>query len=101
MPITLLYRAEMPFLGCFFSMEYDESYYEIYKGNRKKLVNFGWWGNRFDMVNLVAADLKLGKTVMRIGYRGRIETSWVNNLNTQIFTHSLVIGFGGNWLNVK
>ena len=100
-PVTVFYRAELPSLGIFFSPEYDESFFEIYKGNTKGLVRFGWWGNRFDLVNLVAADFTLGKTVLRVGSRGRIESSWVRHLNTQIFTHSLVIGLGGKWLQVK
>ena len=72
----------------------------MYLGNTKGLVNVGWWGNRFDMENLVTADMHLGKSVLRIGYRNLIETSWVHNLNTQIFTHGFVIGLSGEWLQL-
>lgn len=100
-PVTLRYQATLPVAGVFFSPEYDESYYEIYVGNRKGLANFGWWGNRFDMTNLLTADLHLGGTVLRVGYRGRIETSWIKNINTHIFTHCVVLGIGGEWLSLS
>lgn len=101
LPITMRYQATMPVAGVFFSPEYEESYYEIYVGNHAGLAHFGWWGNRFDMVNLLTADLHLGATVLRLGYRNRIETSWVNHLNTQIFTHAAVLGVGGEWLSLR
>ena len=100
-PVTLRYQTTMPVAGVFFSPEYDESYYEIYVGNRKGLANFGWWGNRFDLTNLLTADIHLGGTVLRVGYRGRIETSWIKHINTHIFTHSVVLGIGGEWLSLS
>lgn len=100
LPVTLRYQATMPTIGAFFSLDYGEAFYEVYLGNTKGLVNVGWWGNRFDMENLVTADMHLGKSVLRIGYRNLIETSWVHNLNTQIFTHGFVIGISGEWLQL-
>lgn len=100
LPITLRYQATLPVMGVFFSQDYGEAFYEIYVGNRSNLVHFGSWANRFDMINLVTADLHLGNTSLRIGYRGTVESSWVNNLNTQIFTHSAVIGISGDWINL-
>ena len=100
-PVTLRYQATMPVAEVFFSPEYDESFYEIYVGNHKNLAHFGWWGNRFDMVNLLTADLHFGGTILRVGYRGRIESSWVSNLNTQIYTNSIVIGLCGEWMNAR
>ena len=100
MPLTLAYQVTLPVAGVFFSPEYDESYYEMYLGNHSNLAHFGWWGNRFDMANLVTADLHLGSTFLRLGYRNRFERSWVSNLNTHITTHTLVVGLGGDFLSV-
>ncbi len=100
-PVTLRCQVTMPVAGVFFSPEYDESYYEIYVGNRKGLANFGWWGNRFDMTSLLTADLHLGGTVLRVGYRGRIATSWIKQINCHEFTHSFVLGIGGEWLSLS
>lgn len=91
-PVTLRYQAQLPALGVFFAPEYDESYYEIYLGNRKNLAHLGWWGNRFDMTNYVGADLHLGKTTLRVGYRARLEHWNVNYLKVHDVSHSLVLG---------
>ena len=91
-PITLRYQVQLPVAGVFFAPEYDESYYEIYLGNHKNLAHLGWWGNRFDMTNYLGADLRLGKTTLRLGYRNRLEHWNVNNLHVHDVTHSLVLG---------
>lgn len=101
LPLTLRYQASLPMIGAFFSPGYGETYYEIYVGNRKGLAHFGWWANRFDMVNLFTVDMHLGGTVLRLGYRNRIESSWINHLNTQISTHAAVLGVGGEWLSLR
>ena len=94
MPVTLRYQLQLPALGVFFAPQYDESYYEIYLGNHKNLAHVAWWGNRLDMTNYLGADLHLGKTTLRVGYRSRLEHWNVNNLHVHDFTHSLVLGIG-------
>ena len=94
LPLTLRYQMQLPAAGIFFAPEYDESYYEIYLGNHKNLAHLGWWGNRFDMTNYVGADLHLGKTTLRIGYRSRLEHWTVNHLKVHDVTHSVVLGIG-------
>lgn len=94
LPVTLRYQAQLPVVGVFFAPEYDESYYEIYLGNHKGLAHMGWWGNRFDMTNYLGADLHLGKTTLRIGYRARVEHWNASNLKVHDVTHSLVLGIG-------
>lgn len=100
MPVVISYQATLPVAGVFFSPEYGETYYEIYLGNHSGLAHFGWWGSRFDMTNALMADMHLGSTVLRVGYRNTIERSWVNNLDTQIVTHMAVIGVGGEWISL-
>lgn len=91
-PLTLRYQAQLPVAGVFFAPEYDESYYEIYLGNHRNLAHLGWWGNRLDMTHYLGADLHLGKTVLRIGYRARLEHWNVNHLKVHDVSHSAVIG---------
>ena len=93
-PLTLRYQLQLPLAGVFFAPEYDESYYEIYLGNHDNLAQVGWWGNRFDMTHYLGADLKLGSTVLRLGYRTRLEHWSVNNLTVHDFSHALVFGVG-------
>lgn len=100
LPITVRYQAALPVMGVFFAPDYDEAYYEIYLGNRSNLAHFGWWGNRFDLDHMLSADLHLGNTILRIGYRNRVSTSWINNISTRDMTHYIVIGLGGEFLNV-
>ena len=101
LPVTLRYQAQLPVAGVFFAPEYDESYYEIYLGNHRNLAHLGWWGNRFDMTNYLGADLHLGKTILRIGYRSRLEHWSVNNLKVHDFTHALVLGIGTSFQTTK
>lgn len=92
MPVRVSDTARLPSLSVFFSPQYGETYYEIYLGNHSGLAHCGWWGNHFALDNLLAVDLGLGRTALRVGYRLQARTSWVCHLNTQVFTNSLVIG---------
>ena len=100
LPVTLRYQVVLPVAGIFYSPEYGESYYEMYVGNREGLAHFACWGNRFDMENLITADLHIGATVLRLGYRNRFATSWVNELSVRERNHALVIGIGGEILSL-
>ena len=93
-PITLRYQAQLPVAGVFFAPEYDESYYEIYLGNHRNLAHMGWWGNRIDMTHYLGAELHLGKTVLSLGYRTRLEHWSVNHLKVHDVTHAVVVGIG-------
>lgn len=99
LPVTFMYQPVLPVTGIFFAPDYGELYYEIYLGNHNGLVHGAWWGNHFRLDNLVTADLHLGSTSLRIGYRGDIFSSKVNHTVTHIFTHALVIGVSGEWLS--
>lgn len=99
LPVTLMYQATLPVTGVFFSPDYGELYYEIYLGNRSGLAHCAWWGNYFSLDNLVTADLHFGSTSLRLGYRGNIFSSKVNNIVTHIYDHSFVIGVSGEWLS--
>lgn len=101
LPVLVSDRVQMPLLGAFFSPQYGETYYEIYLGNHSGLVHCGYPGNRFCIDNLLSFDLDFGRTAMRIGYRYSCESSWVCNLNTQIQTHSFVIGVIPGGLGLK
>lgn len=97
--LKLCYEVSLPMVGAMFSPEYDEAYYEIYVGNHSGLAHFAWWGNRFDITNYVFADYSIGaNTVLRVGYRNRIESSNVCHIHTRAISHALVLGIGCNLL---
>ncbi|MBS7352526.1 MAG: DUF3316 domain-containing protein [Muribaculaceae bacterium] len=92
LPVTLRYHATIPMAGCFFLPDYDQSFYEIYHGNYQNAVNASWWGNRFDINNLLTIDLHLGTTALRIGYGNDFTTAWENNISLRHCSHSFIIG---------
>lgn len=92
LPVVISENVNLPSLSVFFSPEYAEPYYAIYLGYRDGLVNTGWWGNHFSIDNLINARLVLGRRSLDIGYRFKVDSSWVNHINTQRVSHSFVIG---------
>lgn len=103
LPVLITDRMKLPFLGAFFCPEFGETYYEIYLGNHKGLAHCGWWGNNFQIDNLLSFILDFGKTSMILGYRVNAYNQWANHLNTKIVTNSFVIGVipGGIGLKKK
>jgi len=91
--VLLSDEVYLPSLSMFFSPQFGETYYEIYLGNHDGLVRCGWWGNHFSVDNLLAFDLDIGPSALRLGYRFNAGTSWVSHINTQIVTNSFVIGW--------
>lgn len=99
LPVTLMYQPSLPLTGVFFSPDYGELYYEIYLGNHSGLVHAAWPGNYRRLDQLITADLHLGNTSVRIGYRGSYFSSRACDITSRHFTHSLVIGLSGEWLS--
>lgn len=100
LPVCLRYQAVLPVTGAFFSPDYGELYYEIYLGNHSGLAHAAWWGNYFRLNNLLTADLRLGSTNLRLGYRANILSTKVNNIVSREITHSFVVGVSGEWLSL-
>lgn len=101
LPFTLSYQPSMPIIGAFFSPRYDELYYEIYLGNHSGLAHTAWWGTRFKLDNLLALDLHLGDSSLRLGYDLSWMSSHINCLTTRMITHRLVIGVTCDWLPAR
>lgn len=100
-PLTLTAAVSLPVLGVWFSPDGDESYYEMYVGNRRHLAHLAWWGNRFDAGVGVTADWRLGGTVLRLAYRARFETSACRGLDTRLMRHTVGIGLGGDFVSLS
>lgn len=92
LPVTLRYQPTIPLTGVFFSPDYGELFYEIYLGNHSGLAHCAWWGNYFRMENLVTADMHLGATSLRVGFRNNILSTSINDITTRTITYSAVIG---------
>lgn len=101
LPIVIQDEIRIPSLGCFFSPQYGETYYEIWLGNHKGLTHCGWWDNNFRLNNLLSVKLDFGRTAMEVGYRYDYRSQWANSLNTRLSTHSFVIGIIPHGLGLK
>lgn len=100
-PVRLRYQASLPSVGAFFSPSYGQLYYQIYLGDRKGLAHCAWWGNRFEYSQLFTADIALGSTILRIGYRGHYISSKVNHLVTHEYSNALVLGLASDWISLS
>lgn len=100
LPVVLAYRVSLPLVGVCFSPQYDELYYEIYLGNHKGLAHFAWPGDYFRIDQLLSADLRLGATALRVGYRCNIFTSSLSGLECRDISHCFTFGISGEWLSL-
>lgn len=91
-PLLITDRVSLPATGVFFAPAFGETYYEIYLGNRSGLAHCAWWGNHFCIDNLLSAEIVFPSRSLLIGYRWKVRSSWINDLNTQRVSHSLVVG---------
>lgn len=92
LPVTACEQVSLPSLSAFFSQQYGEPYYEIYLGNHSGLIHCGWWGNAFAINNLLSATLHFRHIDLLVGYRWRVRSWYVCHINTQIVSHSFVVG---------
>lgn len=100
LPLLLRYQAELPVTGVFFSPDYGELYYEIWLGNHNGLAHAAWWGNYLEFNHSLVADLALGTTRLRIGYRNEILSTHVNSITSRFITHSFVLGIVNEWISL-
>lgn len=100
LPVVLGYRPSLPLVGCFFSPDYDELYYEIYLGNHSGLAHCAWPGNFFRLDQLLSADLRFGATALRVGYRCNILSTKASDIVSRQISHSLTLGVSGEWMSL-
>lgn len=93
LPLTARYQADMPMVGCMFSPQYGQSYYELWQGNRDHNVVFSHPGNALSFRHQLSLDFVFHTTTMRIGYLGDVRQSHVNGIKTHDISHSFVIGY--------
>lgn len=101
LPVRAIYEPSIPVVGAFFAPEYGQLYYEIYLGERRNLAHCAWWGNYFALDHLLALDLRLGSTSLRLGYQGKLLSTHINHVVTRSFSHMFVIGVTTEWLSIN
>ncbi len=98
--VDLSLSPSLQLLGAFFSPAYGQLYYEIYEGPHGGLVHFAWPGSRIALSSLLAADIRLGATSLRLGYALRLSTEEAGGLAFNLARHSLVVGITQSFISI-
>lgn len=97
----LTYQFSTPILGVGFAPEYGQSYYEIFGlGNTAGIVHLVSLHNQWAMQNRLVVDIPLWGSWFRCGYYGQVYQSRINQLETSIVAHNIVIGYSGEILRL-
>lgn len=99
--VTFRGQIDTPLLGILFSPHYGQSYYEISIGNSVGVVNFASIHNQRTLRGYFTADIPISKISLRIGYLGSFYQTKVHDINTHIYSNSLVIGFVSESINLS
>lgn len=101
LPVDFSFRPSLQLTGLFLAPQYGQLYYEIYEGDSKGIVRFAWPGNRLSYSHLLAADLRLGATAIRLGYSLRLSTREASHLAVNTATHLFVIGLTTDFITIN
>ncbi len=101
LPVVLRYEVALPVVGAFFAPDYGQLYYEIWLGERSGLCHMAHWGAYFAMDNLLTADLRLGGTTLRVGYRNHILSTKAEDIVSRRVTHAFTVGIATEWLSLS
>ena len=69
-------------------------------GDNDNLAHFAHFGNYFALENLFTVDVRFGKTSVRLGYRGDILSTKVNNITSRDISHAFIIGITTRWISI-
>ena len=93
LPVQVTYQADLPLMGCMFSPQFGQSYYDISQGSRNHNVCFSHPGNALCFRQLLTFDLEFNRASLRFGYMGDIRQSHVNSIRMHDLNHSFMIGY--------
>ncbi|MGN0233630.1 MAG: DUF3316 domain-containing protein [Bacteroidaceae bacterium] len=101
LPMQVLYQVDMPVIGCMFSPNYGQSYYEIYQGYGDHNVCFTSPANALSVRQLLCVDLCFSRTTLRVGYLSDIRQSHVNGIRMHDISRSFMLGYVRHFQTLK
>ena len=93
LPVQISYQADLPLMGCMFSPQFGQSYYDISEGSRDHNACFSYPGNALSFRHLLTMDLEFSRASLRFGYMGDVRQSHVNGIRMHDINHSFMIGY--------
>lgn len=101
-PLTMRLQLISPFVGAAFSPGYGQSYYDIFSlGDYDNVVKFSSYGNSFACKTIVSADIPFNKFTVRLAYQNTAYTSDFNQLKTEMYSNTFLIGLVSEFVSVK
>lgn len=92
--LSLRAQAEAPLAGLMFSPHYGQSYYEIFEqGNTDHNIVFTHPVNSPTLRAMFAADIRIRRSTLRIGYEADMLQAKPNNLRRHTYLHTASIGY--------
>ena len=101
LPLQVQYQAHLPMVGCMFSPNFGQSYYEIYQGNRDHNVCFISPVNALSLRQLLCVDLCFSRTTLRVGYLSDIRQSHVYGIKMHDISRSFMLGYVRHFQTLK
>lgn len=88
----LRFQVDIPTLGVFFSPNYTESYYEIWKGNRDGVLYLASFHNQRGLRSLLSVDIPVNKWAIRLSLQSSLLQTKQNDLQHHLYTHTFLVG---------
>lgn len=92
-PFIARYQADIPLLGCMFSPQFGQSYYELSRGNRDHNVCIAWPVNAPCIRQMLTLDIPFRRFSLRLGYLSDARQSHVNHIKVHDIGRSFMLGF--------
>lgn len=99
--ILLRYQLSLPFAGVMYAHDYGQSYYEIDMENYKGVFRFASFHNQLMMRNVLSVEFPSKHAyTFKLAYMNNLYETRVNDLDTQWWINSFLIGVSYNFITV-
>ena len=100
-PLTARLQVIVPVTGLMFSPQYGQAYYDIFGlGNYDNTIHFSSFHNKVACKSVLSVDVPLNKFTIRASYQYNVYTTNLNQLKTEMYSHTFLIGFVSEIINI-